>query len=396
MRRVFARFSFRRFKILVEMEDSNQSCSTNCKRQVNRGFFVLPHEMISEILCRLPTESILACRVVCKTWNEITQDPGFINILRKSHYQPTRLILKPLPANDFDSTPNDLVLVDMENHITRRIPLERKFRELQVMCSCNGFLCMAPQKKLDPVVIYNPVTRDRLILPPSNSKSVVLRQEVGLGFDPSTNKYKVVRAYSGLSCRRKVRRFEIISLGESSWRELTAPQRIGTLDVWGVIFLSGALYWTMRKGTSTIIVQFDLSVENFRFVSFPRGFSSRHVSLGLIDIRGIVNLVQGDSGAVKFWRIRHGKGEDELSFLLQNYYDTHVKWGGGFSCAFVRQMDKESYLVQVGYNNSQNERREHLSQYFPDQIQFLDLKLQGLPDNFRTLCFEPSLFPVPV
>ncbi|XP_058195353.1 F-box protein At3g07870-like [Rhododendron vialii] len=381
-------------KSLVQM-DSNQRSSTNCKRQVNRGVLDLPHEMISEILCRLPTESILICRVVCKTWYAITKDPCFINTLGNSHYQPTRLILKPLPYEDIGRTPYYLVLVDMEKHKTRRIPLEKMFQELQITCSCNGFLCMAPPKKLDPVVIYNPITGDRLILPLSNSKSKVSCQVVGLGFDASTNKYKVVRAYTGLSSRRKVRRFEIISLGESSWRELSAPQRIVNRDSSGVTFLSGALYWTMSKGTSTIVVQFDLTDEKFRVISFPRYFSSRHVSLGLIDIRGIVTLVQGDSNTVRLWRIGDGEGEDELSFYFYISYDTHVKWGGGFSCAFLRQINQESYLLQVGYWNSQNERLEHLTQYFPDKVQFLDLKLRGLPDSFKTVCFKPSLVPLP-
>ncbi|KAH7859288.1 hypothetical protein Vadar_034137 [Vaccinium darrowii] len=379
------------------MRDSDQRSSTNCKCQVRKGILDLPREIIYDILCRLPnpTESILICGVVCKTWYAITQDPCFINKLGDSHYLPTRLILRPLSVKDISYTPNYLVLVDIENHKARQIPLEKMFRELKITCSCNGFLCMAPEQKLDPVVIYNPITRDHLILPPSDSKSSVLSQEIGLGFDPSTNKYKVVRGYTGLSYRDTMRRFEIISLGEISWRELSTPQFMVVRVGWEVIFLSGALYWTKTEGVNTIVVQLNLSDEKFRNISFPEYYPLSHVSLGLIEIKGIVILVLGSSTAIRFWRIGKGKGEDELSFFLHTCYDTCVRWGGGVSCAFVCQMNDESYLLQVGCRNSQKERRVHLTQYFPDKVKYSNLKLRGLPDCFQTACFKPSLAPVP-
>lgn len=71
----------------------------------------------------------------------------------------------------------------------------------------------------------------------------------------------------------------------------------------------------MSKGITTIVVQFNLSNEKFRVISFPASFSPSHVSLGLTDIRGIVALVQCNSRAVRSWKIRDGKGEDALYFL---------------------------------------------------------------------------------
>ncbi|KAL6973506.1 hypothetical protein U1Q18_027693 [Sarracenia purpurea var. burkii] len=375
--------------------ESKRRGSSNSHGQLNRGIVDLPEEIISNILSRLPTETILICGVVCKTWYTMTQDPCFIKELIGLQNQPTRLIAKALPGTEIKDTLSHLVLIDIEKRKTRRIPIEKMLEDLQIMCSCNGLLCLASRKKLDPVVIYNPITRERVILPPSNLKSSVYRHEVGLGFDPSTGNYKVVRAYTGFSCRRKVRKFEIISLGESSWRDLNAPRSILNRDGWGVVFWKAALYWTMNKGISTIIVQFDLSDEKFRVISFPRYFSSRHVSLGLIEVGGHLTLVQNNSSVVKFWRITENEVGQDPSFCLQDTFDSHVKWGGGFCCSFVCQMDQESYLLQVGFWDCQHQFRENFTQYFPEKIKYSSVELQGLPESFKTVCFKPSLVPLP-
>lgn len=202
--------------MLLQMTDSKRKSLTNCNDQLNRVVVDLPEEMVSDILSRLPIELILICRIVCKRWYAMTREPSFINKLSNSRYQPTRLILKSLGNID---TPNHLLLLNIEEHKTRHIPIEKMLVDLQIMCSCNGLLCLASDKNLDPVVIYNPITRERVILPLSNSKSVIYYQQAGLGFDPSTDKYKVVRSYTGFISMHKVGRFEIISLGESSWNK---------------------------------------------------------------------------------------------------------------------------------------------------------------------------------
>ena len=102
---------------------SNRRCSTSNYGQASKGTVDLPMEIISEILCRLPIESILTCKVVCKTWYGVTRDPCFVNKLCNSHFQPTRLILKPWPCEDISDASSHLVLVDIEEHKARRIPI---------------------------------------------------------------------------------------------------------------------------------------------------------------------------------------------------------------------------------------------------------------------------------
>ncbi|XP_052179616.1 F-box protein At5g49610-like isoform X2 [Diospyros lotus] len=343
--------------------------------------------MLFEILHKLPIESILTCRAVCKTWKDHIRDPWFIEEVGNSCHQSMRLILKSLPGSH-------LTLLDIEGCRTRQIPIDEMLEVLQIMCTCDGLLCMASALNLDPVVIYNPITRERVILPSSSSsEQPISSHEVGIGFDPSSNKYKVVRAYT--ISEGRVKRFEIISLGERSWRRLNAPEGIVDCDGSGVVFYKDALYWTMNGGHSTLIVQFNLSHETFHMVSFPDYFPSDHASLGLIEVGGCLTLVENTGSVIKLWRLTTANATgDNPYFSLLDTYDMHVNWGRS-SCEFVCALNQESYLLQVGFRNSRDRRQEYLTRYSPEEIQYSNLGIHGLPPSFKIVCFKPSLRPLP-
>ncbi|KAA8542573.1 hypothetical protein F0562_023725 [Nyssa sinensis] len=147
------------------MVNSSRRNLTGGKSQVSNGMVDLPLEIISDILIRLPIESIMSCRVVCKSWYGLTQDPNFINMhLSRSNYQPNRIILH-------NYTGNHLLLLDTEEHKIKRNPIQNMLLNgHQVMCSCNGLLCIASYYKLDPVFICNPITGKHMVLPSTDSK----------------------------------------------------------------------------------------------------------------------------------------------------------------------------------------------------------------------------------
>lgn len=369
---------------------SKRRKSTNRKGQGSKGEIHLPVEIIADILCRLSIESILTCRVVCKTWRNVTRDSCFINKLGNSLYQPPRLILKPLMENISDDAPRHLILLDIEERKTRRIPFDRMLADLEIMCSCNGLLCIASSRTLNPVIIYNPITRERLMLPRSRSKAVISHHEVSFGFDPSTKKYKVFRAYTASYSRGKVNNFNIISLGERSWRKLTEPGNMVKRDVYGVVSWGGALYWRIVEGPFIVIVQFNLRDEKFRMFNFPDYFPRNHFSLGLIDVGGSLTLVQNANNVVELWKLTENKVND-LSLSLQDTHNMHVRWGGGLFCEFVCQMNQKSYLVQVRLRNCQLQQQEHLTLYFPETSQYSTLEILGLPKSFMPIWLKPNL-----
>uniref|UniRef100_A0A5B7B982 F-box domain-containing protein n=1 Tax=Davidia involucrata TaxID=16924 RepID=A0A5B7B982_DAVIN len=374
------------------MVDSKQRNLTRCNGQVSKGVVDLPLEIISDILSRLPIESIMTCRVVCKSWYSLTQDPDFINLqLSRSNYQPTRIILQPLSDRDTNYTVNHLLLLDTEEHKSKRIPIQRMLlKDRRVMCSCNGLLCIASNNKLDPVFICNPITRNHMKLPSSNSKLDSPSHQVGLGLDPSTGKYKVVRLYKDKS---KASRFEILSLGESSWRELSVPHIIPGCHALGSVFWNGTLCWTMIKRVSLdsyniSILAFDLTEEKFQIISLPTEFSPQPY-FDLLDLDGYLTLVEHDSDLMKVWRLT-GEKVGDFSLCLEQTYETHVSWNDSLTYAVFGRLNHNDYLLHVGFWKDQH-LKTHITQFFPQKVQYVHVDIPDISDNFKVFCFKPSL-----
>ncbi|KAJ4960912.1 hypothetical protein NE237_020822 [Protea cynaroides] len=67
----------------------------------------LPREIIFEIWSRLPIESVLRCRCVCKLWAILGHDSTFIDLhFSKSIQRPPRVVLLPRPSVDRKPLPH--------------------------------------------------------------------------------------------------------------------------------------------------------------------------------------------------------------------------------------------------------------------------------------------------
>ncbi|KAA8542574.1 hypothetical protein F0562_023726 [Nyssa sinensis] len=319
------------------MVDSKGRRLTRCNGQESTEVVDLPLEIISDILARLPIESIMTCRIVCKSWYSLTEDPDFINLqLSRSNYQPARVIL-------YNYTLNHLLLLDTEEHKNKWIPFQNMLFEghlvyRHVMCSCNGLLCIASDFKLDPVFIYNPMTRKHVILPSSDSKLDFQDQKVGLGFDPSTGTYKVVRLYKDES---EASRFEILSLGESSWKELSAPHNYDKFS----------------------ILAFDLIEEKFQIIALPKEFPSDGLPyFDFQDLDGYLTFVEHDSDLMKMWRLT-GEKVGDFSLCLERTYDTHVRWNDWLGYGMIGGLNRNDYLLKVWFYEGLH-RKTHVTQVF--------------------------------
>ncbi|KAF5933760.1 hypothetical protein HYC85_029931 [Camellia sinensis] len=370
---------------------SKRRKSTNRKGQGSKGEIHLPVEIIADILCRLSIESILTCRVVCKTWRNVTRDSCFINKLGNSLYQPPRLILKPLMENISDDAPRHLILLDIEERKTRRIPFDRMLADLEIMCSCDGLLCIASSRTLNPVIIYNPITREQFnVAKIAFERLLYLIMRLVLALIPQPKSTKFSEHTLPLLLRVKSIILTSFLLEKDQWRKLTEPGNMVKRDVYGVVSWGGALYWRIVKGPFIVIVQFNLSDEKFRMFNFPDYFPRNRFSLGLIDVGGSLTLVQNANNVVELWKLTENKVND-LSLSLQDTHNMHVRWGGGLFCEFVCQMNQKSYLVQVGLRNCQRQQQEHLTLYFPETSQYSTLEILGLPKSFMPIWLKPNL-----
>jgi hypothetical protein len=85
--------------------------------------------------------------------------------------------------------------LDKREETSRLLVCKPKDHKLDVANSCNGLLCLCDPINKDPLLVCNPVTGEFIRLPKVSTSSKNTQKPVcsGIGFQPKTNEYKVVR-----------------------------------------------------------------------------------------------------------------------------------------------------------------------------------------------------------
>ncbi|XP_042511698.1 putative F-box protein At3g20705 [Macadamia integrifolia] len=199
-------------------------------------------DIIFDIFSRLSTNTVIRLRSVCKLWNKLIRDPEFIDLhLRRLMHIPPSPVIIALDTGLSDR--RSLLVVDgIEEGDWRGREIQVEYlldNRLDLVGSCNGLVCMAPDRNFDSIFIYNPITGESLCLPESNLADGFISfgprtvPRIGFGYDHAAKKYKVIRFwYHGGKFAG-----EIITCGESSWRNLDTPvmnggcEKFCTLDL---------------------------------------------------------------------------------------------------------------------------------------------------------------------
>ncbi|XP_026394209.1 putative F-box protein At1g46984 [Papaver somniferum] len=250
----------------------------------------LPEEIIFDILTRLPTESVLECKLVCQTWRSLIDRPSFpqkhlthLNHPCKSKLSYIYLNMwnhgnkhlysfnytddwirpkeKPIDNNLYYFEYDENWIQNEEKPIDRMTMfcLNPMFDSFIVLGSFNGVVCIHECRNDQPdgiACIFNPITQEYCFLPDKNHWCLYL--SVGFGYLPSTDEYKIVSIYG---CDLNFVLVEVYTVGSGNgWRfigkfNFSLYSRFGEVGV----FANGALYWRDRGK----IVVFDLANEKF-------------------------------------------------------------------------------------------------------------------------------------
>ncbi|XP_026384842.1 F-box protein At3g07870-like [Papaver somniferum] len=269
----------------------------------------LPSDIVLDIVFRVPAESVLECKLVCKTWVTLIRTSSFTNMHLSRQ-------LNHLHENDDDSGNDNLSAkgesslffacrVDNQDDYPtllfhggqlsidekyiysenlKRIYYTPKHRHPlsgHLVGSCNGLVCTFQLQNfmMDPICICNPLTREYVHLPQLvvkkenihldfiriTRKQVNMHEHVDLVYVRSTNEYKVVRIqYLGF----KQGNVEVYTLGSGcGWRVTgTVSYRVRATLFGGVgTYTNDAIYWVSSKN----VVAFDLDDEEFRLLTAP-------------------------------------------------------------------------------------------------------------------------------
>ncbi|XP_076891824.1 F-box/kelch-repeat protein At3g23880-like [Bidens hawaiensis] len=235
----------------------------------------VPTEIAVEILLKLPVESLLRCKSVCKSWYSLISDPQFvkshlaISTRSNSQYAHHRLIFSTERRTRIESCHLHHVLYD-NNSINNALDLDYPFKHLSklvsVVGSCNGLVCIAVYRSA--LFIWNPSTRKSHRLPPSDyEKHIGLFALHGFGYQQSTGDYKVVEIFPKLKSRETLVR--IYSSKDGNWKEMGVYPRVFSFFDFGK-FSNGALHWIAANDLGgRIIVALDLEKETYGEVLQP-------------------------------------------------------------------------------------------------------------------------------
>lgn len=289
-------------------------------------------DCVSNILVRLPLESLQHSRFVCKPWYNIVNTPVFIDD-HLSRSESVLLFLKSASTGTADSsytTPlipeqpgvfsieanllskSSVSIFGLEN-INRQPKYYLHFVEFQegksriasynlsclgnIRGTCNGLILLDNKLKKGGLIVMNPVTRKLIPLPlgtiyPSHKESY------GLVISNVTGDYKVVHLFqdeSGyVSC-------ETLNLTTRSWRATDGPA-FGLFHWFGYRPISaiGALHWLPQVHRNDYLVSMEVDNEKFHTVPLPKTCRTND---GIIEMGGCLCFVTHDFLNIEVWSL---------------------------------------------------------------------------------------------
>ncbi|RHN53220.1 putative F-box domain, galactose oxidase/kelch, beta-propeller, F-box associated interaction [Medicago truncatula] len=217
------------------------------------AMYMLPLELIIQILLRLPVKSLIRFKCVCKSWlSLISNDTHFA----LSHFQLTSstatltcriMFITPIPYRhrhchclsiDFEAS-----LKDDSSYASSNIYFMYP-HDLQFKVSCRGFLLL--HGSFD-IYIWNPSTGFHKQLPLSRYGSSYRNYFYGFGYEESTDDYLLV-SISHDPKLANTKHLEIFSLRDNTWKEIEGihcPYTNSSTDYPKIIgsLFNGAIHW---------------------------------------------------------------------------------------------------------------------------------------------------------
>ncbi|XP_058732759.1 F-box/kelch-repeat protein At3g06240-like [Vicia villosa] len=237
----------------------------------------LPHELIIQILLRLPVKSLIRFKCVCKLWcSLISHDPNFA----KSHFQLTasksnrRILYTQNSSHESQSIDFEASLDNVNASVSLNLDCifpEYFTDEFEVKGSCRGFILFCGSLN---IFLWNPSTGVHKQIPLSPFGSDLDAEYFyGFGYDDSTQDYLVV-SMSHHEYDDPPLHLEYFSLKANTWKEVKGPHFPCTFldEPKGGALHKGAIHWLAYRFdlSSDVIVAFDLTERKLSYMHLPR------------------------------------------------------------------------------------------------------------------------------
>ncbi|KAL6182860.1 hypothetical protein ACLB2K_044272 [Fragaria x ananassa] len=290
--------------------------------------YLVPEEIIHEILLWLPAKSLLRFSTVCKSWSSMINHPSFIDthLKRRNQHNLQNDILHLLTSKRKDRMSYSSCLIKDGEYMYTNLMLPSLLVKgmglLSLIGTCNGLLCFAYNREPNspgapPTIIFNPSIRKIVILPKPSiicDPFTQYEQPHSFGYDARTNDYKVLRLVLKFQTPYAV---EVYSLATNSWKRLSSAAIPAYVwSKYGFLSVNNALYWIQYRNVKReeyVIVSFDLATEMFSQIMMPEDLgrkSNRYLDLSrygeslslIVAAENIEIWVMKEVGVMESWK----------------------------------------------------------------------------------------------
>jgi F-box interacting protein len=238
----------------------------------------VPHDLIIEILLRLPVISLLRFKCVRKLWLSLISDPYFTN----SHFQMTIATHTPgilFLSNDLRKT----LSLDFQSKLQfTKIPSPNFLHpqsRIEIISSCRGFIFLLQSSKFH---LWNPCTVSHKQIPLSLNESNVnnLCYLYGFGYDKLRDDYLVVTISYDQTLYDSHSHLEFFTLKDNIWREIEGTRFPYTNNTWrclsprvGTLFNEN-INWLASNEESgdNVILAFNITERKLVEMPYPDDF----------------------------------------------------------------------------------------------------------------------------
>ncbi|XP_059446653.1 F-box protein CPR1-like [Corylus avellana] len=358
---------------------------------------ILPPDLITEILLRLPVKSLIRFQCVSKPWQAQINGRAFIRIhldfsivgnierhlifMERGRQLPRNF--SGVRFNDDDRFEEALVNIHQ--------PLLDAGQYTYIVNYCNGLVCFHNYE--GEIVIWNPLIRRYKKLPfePVGFTDYDLSSSPSLAFghDPVNDDYKVMRVhefYRKIDAKSAIE-VKVYSLRAHSWKSVEEewPKEYSSADP-SSMSLNGAFHWLVDPFSGSLhrqtLLAFDLATEKFKTYTIPVQ-STDDCSLGLEVLKGCicvcvnVNLTLNDVWVMKEYEVV--SSWTRLYTIVQGA----VPWTFDYCKPLVYSKDGKKVLMEQDL--------EHLFWYDIEEKRGTRVEFGGMPDLFETAICVGSL-----
>ena len=256
----------------------------------------LPTVLLIEILSRLPTESLLRFKSVCKFWYALINDPINFSFQDKCIFIKRRVMVNfqhftYIPSIiKFSLAPDrSMSILDVNNPFS--------YTAFFVICGhSHGLVCLSFNRD---IFLFNMTTEKFHKLPlsilhyPGDIYDIDFSSTnaVGFGYDSKSRDFKVVRVVEFGSQYGETNlpaRVEIYDLRKKKWREIESAVcgRVTRAPTPQMHHKGTYYWWAYKEGRTNIIHTFDMSEEVFGEISVPNDVVNErmeYISMGTLN-----------------------------------------------------------------------------------------------------------------